>query len=60
MLPRVKINFENGALGSVAPSEDGVIGLIVTGYAVTDFFEIEKNNSVFPKIIYQVKTYEIY
>ena len=42
MLPRVKINFENGALGSVAPSEDGVIGLIVTGYAVTDFFELNK------------------
>ena len=42
MLPRVKINFENGALGSVAPSEDGVIGLIVTGYAVTKFFELDK------------------
>lgn len=30
-LPRVKINFENGALGSVSPSDDGVVGLIVSG-----------------------------
>lgn len=42
MLPRVKINFENGALGSVAPSEDGVIGLIATGYAVGEIFELDK------------------
>jgi hypothetical protein len=30
MLPRVKIVFENGALGSVAPGADGVAGLICT------------------------------
>lgn len=33
MLPRVKILFENGALGSVAPSADGVCGLIVPATA---------------------------
>ena len=34
MLPRVKIIFENGALGSVAPSADGVVGLVTTAVAV--------------------------
>jgi hypothetical protein len=34
MLPRVKISFENGALGSVAPSADGVVGLVATGVTV--------------------------
>jgi hypothetical protein len=34
MLPRVKIVFENGALGSVAPGADGVAGLVATGVAV--------------------------
>ncbi|MDR1370935.1 MAG: DUF2586 family protein [Dysgonamonadaceae bacterium] len=34
MLPRVKIYFENGALGSVAPSADGVVGLVSTALAV--------------------------
>jgi hypothetical protein len=33
-LPRVKIYFENGALGSVAPGADGVVGLAVTAVAV--------------------------
>lgn len=34
MLPRVKILFENGALGSIAPSADGVVGLVATATAV--------------------------
>lgn len=34
MLPKVKINFENGALGSVAPSADGVVGLVCTASTV--------------------------
>lgn len=38
MLPRVKINFSNGALGTVAPSADCVAGLIVTAAAVSDTF----------------------
>lgn len=35
MLPRVKIDFANGALGSVAPSADCVVGMIATGADVT-------------------------
>lgn len=38
MLPRVKINFANGALGSVVPSADCVAGLLVTSVAVSDTF----------------------
>ena len=34
MLPNVKIAFENGALGSVAPAADGVVGLVATGTTV--------------------------
>ncbi|MDR1120041.1 MAG: DUF2586 family protein [Dysgonamonadaceae bacterium] len=34
MLPRVKIFFENGALGSTAPSADGVVGLVATAAEV--------------------------
>ena len=34
MLPNVKILFENGALGSVAPNADGVVGLVATGTPV--------------------------
>lgn len=36
MLPRVKIDFANGALGSVAPSSDCVIGLVCTATAVAN------------------------
>lgn len=36
MLPNVIINLENGSLGRVAQSDDGVAGLILTGTAVTD------------------------
>ena len=38
MLPRVKIYFENGALGSTTPSDDAVVGLVVTGVAVVGKF----------------------
>ena len=38
MLPRVKINFANGALGSVVPSPDCVAGLIATAETVADTF----------------------
>jgi hypothetical protein len=34
MLPGIKILFENGALGSVAPAADGVVGLVATGTTV--------------------------
>jgi hypothetical protein len=42
MLPRVKILFEDGALGSVAPSPDGVAGLVITAKGVADKFELSK------------------
>lgn len=34
MLPRVKIDFSNGVLGSVSPSEDCVVGLVCTAVDV--------------------------
>jgi hypothetical protein len=37
-LPNVKIIFENGALGSVAASDDGVVGLIATAVEVANKF----------------------
>ena len=40
MLPRVKITFENGALGGVAPSEDGVCGLVAYATAVSTTFSL--------------------
>ena len=40
MLPRVKITFENGALGSVSPSEDGVTGLVAYATAVSNTFTL--------------------
>lgn len=39
-LPRVKITFENGALGGVAPSEDGVCGLVAYATAVSTTFAL--------------------
>lgn len=38
MLPRVKINFENGALGGMAAIDDGVIGLLIWGVEVSGRF----------------------
>jgi len=40
MLPRVKIDFANGALGAVSPSPDGVLGLICTAVAVASTFNL--------------------
>ena len=42
MLPRVKIEFKNGALGGVEPSADSVAGLIISGSAVTGKLELAK------------------
>ncbi len=39
-LPRVIITFENGALGGVAPSEDGVCGLVAYATAVSTTFAL--------------------
>lgn len=39
-LPRVKIIFENGALGGVAPSEDGVCGLVAYATVVSTTFAL--------------------
>jgi len=38
MLPRVKIDFSNGALGQVSASADGVIGILATGVTVSGKF----------------------
>ena len=55
MLPRVKIVFENGALGLVSPSPDGVRGVLCSGvvvsgkfalgtaYIITKFADLETN-----------------
>lgn len=40
MLPRVKIYFESGALGSVIPSPDGVLGIVCSGAAVSGKFAL--------------------
>lgn len=42
MLPRIKIYFENGALGQVIPSADGCLGIIASGTAVASTFELNK------------------
>ena len=38
MLPRVKIIFQNGALGSTVASNDAVVGMVATGVAVVGKF----------------------
>lgn len=40
MLSQVKISFVNGQLGATTPSDDGVVGCIVSGTAVTDKFAL--------------------
>jgi len=40
MLPGVKIYFENGALGSVAPNADGVVGLVATATTVANGLQL--------------------
>ena len=42
MLPRVKIIFENGLLGSSSPMDDGVCGFVCTGVAVASKLELNK------------------
>lgn len=42
MLPNVKISVTNGNLGRVAPSDDGIAGLILTGTAVADKLTLNK------------------
>ncbi len=39
-LPKVVINFENGALGRIVPSPDGVLGVLCTGVAVSEKFSL--------------------
>lgn len=39
-LPRVVINFASGALGRIAPGEDGVTGLVTSGVAVSTKFAL--------------------
>lgn len=41
-LPNIKIKLENGALGQVAATADGVAGLILTGTAVQDKVALNK------------------
>ncbi|MCK9452860.1 MAG: DUF2586 domain-containing protein [Bacteroidales bacterium] len=43
MLPRVKIDFANGALGQVSVSPDGVFGLLTTASPVVDKLELLKS-----------------
>ncbi len=50
MLPRVKILFENGNLGLVQPSPDGLLGICCTGVAVASTFELNK--------AYKISAYE--
>jgi hypothetical protein len=40
MLPLVKIDFINGALGQVSASADGVIGILATGVTVSGMFSL--------------------
>jgi len=47
MLPRVKIYFENGNLGLVAPSPDGVMGIITTGQPVGGTFYLSTPYQLF-------------
>ncbi len=48
MLPRVKIDFANGALGSVSPSADCVVGLVCAAQAVSGKLVLQK-----PYILYR-------
>ena len=40
MLPGIDISFENGALGAVVPSPDGLLGLLCNAVAVPGTFEL--------------------
>lgn len=41
-LPRIKISYQNGQLGAVAASPDGLLGLIATATAVPDKFSLNQ------------------
>ena len=43
MLPNVRINFANGAIGGSAPMDDGCTGLVCNATAVTGKFALETN-----------------
>ncbi|ASZ14873.1 hypothetical protein KTO58_19765 [Chitinophaga pendula] len=40
MLPRIKIIYENGAIGAAVPSPDGLLGIVCTAVAVPDKFSL--------------------
>lgn len=42
MLPRVKIVFDNGAIGAVVPAPDGCLGIVATGDPIEGKFELGK------------------
>ena len=42
MLPRIKIDYANGALGLVEPSPDGLLGIITAGIPISGSFELHK------------------
>jgi len=42
MLPRVKIYYENGAIGAVTPMDDGLLGIVANGNEVAGSFELLK------------------
>ena len=46
MLPRIKISYLNGQLGTVGESPDGLFALLCVAMAVSATFELEKAYSV--------------
>lgn len=46
MLPRIKISYMNGQLGTVGESPDGLFAIICVATAVQDKFELKKGYSV--------------
>ena len=46
MLPRIKINFLEGQLGTVGASPDGLVALIIGAMAVSNTFELGKSYSI--------------
>lgn len=46
MLPRIKINYMNGQLGTVGESPDGLFAIICVAVAVASTFELEKPYSI--------------
>ena len=46
MLPGLNIKFDNGNIGTVVSTADGVFGLLASAVAVVDKFELEKEYTV--------------